>query len=206
LIIDGSEENIAAIRCDPLYGRYELNAIARFITRENINALIRDNLGTGEIGLLSVDIDGNDYWVWEAISAVDPSIVVCEYNSVFGHRHALTIPYDPQFQRTLAHYSNLYFGASLPALCALAERKGYDFVGSNSAGCNAFFVRRDLSQPFKKLDAATGYVRSRFRESRDRAGYNTFLGGSERGRLIRHLPVYDLTTDSVRPLGEFLEE
>jgi hypothetical protein len=81
--------------------------------------------------------------VWEAITAVDPWLVMVEYNSLFGGDCAVVVPYDSAFARFSAHFSGLYWGASLKALPLLAERKGYVFVGSNSAGNNAYFVRVD---------------------------------------------------------------
>jgi len=141
LVIDGSAANIEYIKQDEIYWRYNLKAEAAFITKDNINDLIRRNGISGEIGLLSVDIDGNDYWVWDAIDSVIPSIVVVEYNARFGPERAVTVPYDPAFVRAAAHHSNLYWGASLAAFCLLAKRKGYSFVGCNTAGNNAFFVQ-----------------------------------------------------------------
>jgi hypothetical protein len=89
---------------------------------------------------------------------------------------AIMVPYDPKFSRG-EHISNLYFGASLPALCDLANSKGYDFVGSNSAGNNAYFVRSELHHGLKPLTAAEGYVISKFAESRDSKGRLTYLRG-----------------------------
>jgi len=68
-----------------------------WIDRDNINQLISNAGFSGDIGLLSVDIDGNDYWVWQAIDAVNPVIVAVEWNSVFGPEAAISIPYDPKF-------------------------------------------------------------------------------------------------------------
>jgi len=145
LILDGSEAAMAAVRSRDLCWRFDLTAVAAFITRENINGLIRDNGFAGPLGVLSIDIDGNDYWVWERIDVVDPVIVVAEYNSVFGGTRAVSVPYDPAFVRGKAHHSNLYWGCSLAALVHLADRKGLDFVGCNRAGNNAFFVKRGRS-------------------------------------------------------------
>ena len=194
LIMDGSAEAMTALRQQELYWRHDLRAEAAFIDRDNVDALIARGGMRGPIGLLSVDIDGNDYWVWEKISVVDPVIVVVEYNSTFGAERAVSIPYAPDFQRTLAHFSNLYWGCSLAALCHLASRKGYVFVGSNSAGNNAFFVQRDYAAALAHLTPAQGYVESRFRESRDPSGALTFLSGAERLRPIAHLPLIDVTT------------
>ena len=95
LIIEGSEKDVDYIRKDNLYWRYDLTAINSFIDKKNINKIFLDNKFSGEIGILSIDIDGNDYWIWECIEVVNPIIVIVEYNSVFGSKYAITIPYDP---------------------------------------------------------------------------------------------------------------
>ncbi len=110
LIMDGSPDTLPTVKADRLYWKHDLTVKQAFITRENINDLITSANFSGEIGLLSVDIDGNDYWVWEAISAVNPILCICEYNAIFGDLHPLSVPYDPGFVRTSAHFSNLYFG------------------------------------------------------------------------------------------------
>lgn len=202
LVIDGSEANVASITTMAEHWRHDLTAVASFITRENINDLFTAAGFTGEVGLLSIDIDGNDYWVWEAIEVVSPVVVVAEYNSVFGPEAKVTVPYAADFTRRAAHHSHLFFGASLGALCDLAERKGYAFVGSNSNGNNAYFVRLDQLGDLRALSAAEGYVESRFRESRDASGNLTHLSGSARLDEIAHLVVHDLTTGSQRPLRD----
>lgn len=190
LVIDGGAENIEFIRNDPIYWQYNLKAEQAFVTRENINELFTRNGMRGEIGLLSVDIDGNDYWVWEAIEVVQPVITVVEYNARFGPDAAVTIPYDPAFVRSRAHHSMLYFGASLKALCRLGEKKGYAFVGCNSAGNNAFFVRRDrLPSGVAELSAAEGFVRNQFRESRDAAGRLVFESPESGQKVPDTLPL-----------------
>jgi len=204
LVLDGSRSHIDFIRSDSIYWKHDLSAECRFITRENINEILAGCGHTGDTGLLSIDIDGNDYWIWEKIDVISPRIVICEYNSVFGSEHAVTIPYDAQFDRRRSHYCNLYHGASLAALCRLAARKGYDFVGSNSAGTNAFFVRSDLPHGLKTYTAAEGYVESRVRESRDAAGKLTFLAGRDRLRVMQDMPVYDLDTDRTIQIREIL--
>jgi hypothetical protein len=192
MIIDGSPENIASVKSRDAYWRHDLTAVSAFITRENINSIICSNGFRGELGLLSIDIDGNDYWVWEAISDVRPVIVVVEYNSLFGSTRAVTIPYDPMFRRETAHFSNLYWGASLKALSLLAERKGYCFVGCNQAGNNAFFVRTDKLGTVATCTVEEGFVRSKFRDSRDKTGQLAYLSGDAQQAVISHLEVLDL--------------
>ncbi len=205
LILDGSTEAMEAIRHEPLYWRNDLTAVAAFVTKDNINQLFTQHGFTGDIDLLSVDIDGNDYWVWEAIQCVQPRIVIVEYNAVYGSKRAVTVPYDPQFMRSKAHYSYLYWGVSLKALCLLAERKGYGFVGCNSAGNNAYFVRKDCLGDLSPLTAETGYVNSRFRESRDPQGRLSFVGGKERIRLMSDMPIWDVEQQKMIKLAELIE-
>lgn len=192
LVIDGTVENIDAIKAGPLYWKTGLTAVCSFITTKNINQLISESGISGDIGLLSVDIDGNDYWVWNEITAVNPVIVVAEYNAVFGKIDAVTIPYKEDFVRSVEHYSYLYWGASLAALSDLASEKGYALVGCNSAGNNAFFVRRDRLNGLSELDVAEAYVDSNFKESRDPDGGLTFLRGRARRDVIAEMSVYDV--------------
>ena len=192
LVMDCSSTHIETIRRDDISWRHDLTAAAAFVTRDNIESLLADNGFIGELGILSIDIDGNDYWVWQAIQNVQPRIVIAEYNSVFGSRRAVTIPYDPDFYRTAAHHSNLYWGCSLKSLCLLAEEKGYCFVGCNSAGNNAYFVRSDSMRDLRALSSEEGYVESRFRESRSADGSLSFLAGKQRLQAIAAMPVFDV--------------
>ncbi|MGA9996660.1 MAG: hypothetical protein WBP93_14680 [Pyrinomonadaceae bacterium] len=196
LVMDGSEAQVSYIKSDQIYWKHDLTAVQSFITTDNINRIISEHNFAGEIGLLSIDIDGNDYWVWKAIDAVSPFVVIVEYNSVFGYEHEITIPYDPAFNRTQAHPSNLFWGCSLKALVMLAERKGYAFVGSNSAGNNAYFVRKDKLGKVKPTSLEDGYVYSRFRESRDEQGRLTYLSGTQRLTAIEEMVVYHLERDA----------
>jgi hypothetical protein len=203
LIMDGDPAIVETVKSDGLAWRYDLTALPAFITRENINELISGAGFGGEIGLLSIDIDGNDYWVWEALHAVRPIICICEYNAVFGDVYPISTPYDHHFNRTKVHPSNLYFGASIAALRSLAAKKGYRFVGTNSAGNDAFFVREDYASRF--VECSLQSVRSlpsRFRESRDGSGQNTYIGGVERLRQISGLPVVQVETGDIITLGD----
>jgi hypothetical protein len=203
LVLDSSQRHIDFIKSDDISWRHDLDAQCAFITTDNINDLIARRFPDDTLGLLSIDIDGNDYWVWRAIRT-RPAIVICEYNSVLGPRAAVTIPYQPDFTRHAAHHSGLYWGASLAAFCRLADDKGYAFVGSNSAGVNAFFVRRDLLRALKPLTPAEGYVESRFRDSRDANGELSYLSGRDRLRAIADLPMVEHSSGEARPIRELL--
>ena len=99
----------------------------------------------GEIDLLSIDIDGNDLWVWEAVARTSARVVVVEYNASFGPDRSVSVPYDPDFDRMARHPSGYYHGASVTALARLGARKGYVLAGCDSNGVNAFFVRGDCA-------------------------------------------------------------
>jgi hypothetical protein len=193
LVIDGNASNIDFVKKDDIYWRHNLRAEQAFITKENINELIRRNGIGGEIGLLSIDIDGNDYWVWEAIEVVFPSVVVVEYNSRFGPNKAVTVPYDAEFVQSIAHPSGLYFGASLAALCLLGKRKGYSFVGCNKAGNNAFFVRSDLRPAtLPELTSGEGFVKAEFRQARNSHGDLAFQTPEQEAAMLDELPVIEV--------------
>jgi hypothetical protein len=200
LIIDGSAEHIEHIKKQHYYWRFDLTAVHSFITRDNINSIFRDNNFIGKVGLLSIDIDGNDYWVWEAIDCVDAEIVIVEYNSVFGPDLAVSIPYDEAFYRTNAHYSNLYWGASLAALVHLGNKKGFTFIGCNSNGNNAYFIRQSRNTVFPECSVKEGFVESAFRESRDRDGNLTYISGTNRLALIKDMNVVDVITGKTLPI------
>jgi len=115
-----------------------------FVTKKNINQILKKNCGK-EIDLLSVDVDGNDFWIWKAINCVKPRLVIIEYNSFFGSNISATIKYNSKFSWN--HRNNKsYYGASLKALEKLGKQKKYILVGVDKNGVNAFFVRNDLAK------------------------------------------------------------
>lgn len=191
LVMDGSSENISYIKNDAIYWQHDLQATHAFIDVENVNELIASSGFPNELGLLHIDIDGNDYWVWKAIKCVNPIIVIVEYNSLFGPFNSWATPYDPAFVRSKFHHSSLCYGSSITSLCDLAEEKGYYFVGSNSAGNNAYFIRKDKISNIKPLSASEGYVLSKFKECRDEKGNLTFIRADQRLEMIKGMEIYD---------------
>lgn len=113
----------------------------RFVTRENACDLLA-LCGNLKPDLFSLDIDGNDYYVAQALleGGLRPKIAVLEYNSVFGPERSVTIPYTPSFNYRAAHKSQLYYGVSLQAWCKLFGGYGYRFVTVERNGVNAFFA------------------------------------------------------------------
>ncbi len=120
---------------------------------------------------------------------------------MFGSDRAVTVPLDPSFVRSQAHHSNLYFGASLAAYRHFAEENGYLFVGTNAAGSNAFFVRKDVaSSAVERLASSAGFTPSLFREARKADGSLALIGGEERLSVIRGMPVINVATGAEETL------
>jgi hypothetical protein len=204
LVIDSSQEHIQHIQSQEFYWKYDLTAVREFVTVDNINDLIENAGISGPIGILSIDIDGNDYWIWSAISVVSPQIVIVEYNSSFGNQRAVTIPYKFDFSREKAHYSNLYWGASLPAFCRLASQKGYVYAGSNSAWSNAFFVRNDSAGNIKECDFHRDFDQSKFRDSRDEHGNLSFVSGLNKLEIIKDKYLFDIESNQIVQIKDII--
>lgn len=195
LIIDGGADNMAAVRAHPMHWRHDLTAVTAFVTRDNIDGIIRENRFAGEVGILSVDLDGNDYWILDRIGSVAPWIVICEYNAVFGDTLPISVPYDEAFVREIAHHSYLYWGTSIAAIDHWARRRGYVVLGSNRAGSNAFLVREDLARGiFADAPISRAPLPSRYRESRDAQGNLSFAAGLDRLAPLTGLPVVDVSS------------
>jgi hypothetical protein len=107
------------------------------VTRDNVSELV----GTDALDVLSLDIDGNDYWVWQALDSVAPRVVIIEYNAKLDPTKALVQPYDPQW----IWQEDDAFGASRAAMVRLGNAKGYRLVYAESTGANLFFVRADVA-------------------------------------------------------------
>ena len=135
VFLEGSESRFAELE-------YKYEGIERVVTRhsmvtaENIEHLLSDAGVPPSFDLLSIDIDGNDYWVWQALTTHRPRVVVCEFNGALDPAQALTQPYDP----TSAWDETEFYGASLKALTELGVHKGYTLVHTDLTGTNAFFV------------------------------------------------------------------
>ncbi|GAC1347205.1 MAG: hypothetical protein NVSMB27_12120 [Ktedonobacteraceae bacterium] len=169
---DGSDKNIRKGR--QFFARcadtkvWPPKLVQAWITAENINGLLEKQGYSGEIDLLSLDMDGVDYWVWKAIECISPRVVVLEYNNVWGPDESMTIPYKQSFVKSSNNVSLLlvhgrrvvntfvgkpiadridnYYGASLAAFAKLGKQKGYRLVGCERYGYNAFFVRSDIGE------------------------------------------------------------
>lgn len=148
LLCDGNAENIETAR--KFYSTHQDSRfwppviLKRWITRSNINELISSNGFSGEIDLLSLDIDGVDYWIWKEIACISPRIVVLEFNHLWGPDASVTVPYRDDFVARFTSNGSDYAGASLAAFVSLGKTKGYRLVGTNAIATNAFFLRDDI--------------------------------------------------------------
>jgi hypothetical protein len=142
LWIDANEVEIGQARSNlhPYIASGQLRVEQALITRDNVDSLVQTMGPAAEPDLLSIDIDGNDYYIWQVVQSITPRVVIVEYNATWFPPMSLSIAYQEQFQWR----QNNYYGASLKALELLARRKRYRLVGCCFAGVNAFFVRADL--------------------------------------------------------------
>jgi hypothetical protein len=117
-----------------------------WITRENVNELLKQNGVLGPVDLLSLDLDGVDYWIWEAIEVIRPRVVIAEVQCIWGALRAVTVPYSESFRAPVHDRFKVYCGASLPAFVKLARRKGYRLVGVERLGFNAVFIADGIGE------------------------------------------------------------
>ena len=197
-VIDGSQKCMDIVRNNPFFWRYDLSLKTAFINKENINDILLES-DFENIGLLHIDLDGNDYWILDSLdmNKYGPDILILEYNSNFGPERSITVPYDPLFSCINAHYSGQYFGASISALDSLAQQKGYYYIGSNSSGNNAYFLKNKFSNiiPPQKIDEC--FLPAKFRDERNQNGRLLFSSRESSINSIRGLPVFNINTNKI---------
>jgi hypothetical protein len=151
LFIDGSKEKVLKLKSiiNLFYPFKNITVLTKFIHKDNLNEIINSYYSEKEeIDFLSIDVDGNDYYLLDNLS-LKPKIICVEYNFWFGSNIKCSIPYDKNF---IWNQGSLYSGTSLNALCSLAKTKGYHLIALESNCVNAFFVRSDLSHNFNIID------------------------------------------------------
>jgi hypothetical protein len=175
LWMDGCSENARLARS--FFKNFSLKFLATFITSENIESLFKNEDTPSEMDLLSIDIDGNDYWVWKTLTKYRPRLLIIEYNASFPPPARWVMPYksDHLFDGTRN------FGASLESLVELGKEKGYSLIACDKNGVNAFFLRNDLLSN-KFLIESTDYFYSAPK-------YGYFFGHPKgKGPWIKRLP------------------
>ena len=202
--VDGREDLIPSIESNSLRWKSHIFGYRTWVTPENVNEILdkaRQAIGTPDI--FSLDLDGNDYWILQAANLDSVSVVVVEYNPLFGHNMAVTVARDDSFDRTSKHYSWLYYGASLKAFVDLLRKKDFEFVGTNRVGNNAFFVKKELRNQFS-LEISSDfseYTDWRIRETRSLDAQLTYASGYDRVAEIKNLPLIDLETGQEISVG-----
>jgi hypothetical protein len=186
LFID-AKEHVAGL--SGLFPPGQVVSLSMWVSRENVNDVLRQHGLDGEIDLLSIDVDGMDYWLWDGMTASSPRLVIIEYNSFFGPQLTVTVPYEPAFNRK--ERDRHYYGASLAALVLLGKKKGYRLVAVEPAGVNAYFVRNDLAPELPGFEAHQVFRRyGRYQEQINRGDFNIENLTSENG-----LPLIDVAEE-----------
>jgi hypothetical protein len=155
--IEGDDQKVMDARAG--VDSHQVAVMQAFVDRDSIVDVLRRASVPSDPDLLVIDIDGNDYWIWDTLAAYyTPRVVVIEYNSVVGPRWHWTMPYqaDHRWEESARH------GAGLAALVDLGERLGYRLVGCDSLGVNAFFVRSEEAAPFAEATLRQQWVPPRY--------------------------------------------
>ena len=203
-LVDGNSALVSNVQNSRLMGKATLAAKQEWITRENAKQIFYEGAELlGGVDIVSLYLDGIDYWVLSTLHLENVSILVIEFNAVLSTRLAVTVPYDSNFNRSRQHFSNLYYGASLKAFCDLLRPKDFTLVGTTLQGSNAFFVRGEKLPIFKDLQIDLSVFQdSRSRESRDLSGNLTYLTGKARADVIRNCELINLETGGILPVSE----
>ncbi len=134
------------------FPKQKINVINQFVNRFNLKQIVLD----GDIDFLSMDIDGNDYWVLKELNLDKIKLVCCEYNPFFGNNVSVTIKYNENHY----HKGDFYFGASLQAFTNLFKEKKFELIAVDSSGTNAFFINKNNLSDFEVLDSKKSFKNS----------------------------------------------
>ena len=204
MAVDAREDLLTSIMSSDIRWRTTVIPRVEWITPDSAPlALESARKMFGGVEIVSLDIDGNDYWVAEGLDLQGVQIVVVEYNPAFGGDWAVSVPRDDHFDRTSAHVSWVYYGASLRGYIQLMQSKGFSFVGTNRAMNNAFFLQSDEipdSLPMPDSDLSK-YVDVRFREARALDGSLTLTHPAHALQASPELPLIDLATGETVKVG-----
>jgi hypothetical protein len=172
LLIDSNPQVISDSKMLPSH----IKVVEAFLTLDNLD-FIKSNFD--QVGVLSIDVDGNDYWMLKSLIDTSPSVICIEYNATFGFR-SITVPYDPSFDRHEKHASGWYHGASITALAKLAASHGYGLAAVSDAGLNAFFTKNGT------LDPKEAWKPNKLRELYSGVPYE------RQWEVIEHLPFVEI--------------
>ena len=154
--------------------------VTAWITAENVNAVVSAHGVTGPVDLLSLDIDGNDYWVWKALDCIQPRVIVLEFNGSCGPERSVAMSYAPDYRLDLTAQP-YRCGASLAAFAKLGRSKGYRLVGVQSLGFNAFFVQNGVGEDLlPEVSPRECYERTERLRNWTPGALESILSGTER--------------------------
>jgi hypothetical protein len=205
--IDGRKDLISNAKNMDVYWRGSIHLFQDWITPTSAPAHLEKALTLMKgLDILSLDIDGNDFWVMNSLNLSNIKIIVCEYNPIFGGLESVCVPRDDYFDRTKAHYSWLYYGVSLRSWINLMEKSDHRFIGTNRAGNNAFFIKKEF---FDALNLAEideedlqQYVDWRIREGRDQNGSLLYENIDQQIHLLTHYPLIDTVSGKSTSVGK----
>jgi hypothetical protein len=193
--MDGLVENILKL---PVFHETNIQALNTLVTSENINSIIGQGLKFFEkIDILSIDIDGNDYWVLHEADLTGIRIVVVEFNPLLGKNRPVSVPRNDYFDRTSAHYSWTYYGANLLAFEFLLKQKGFALIGTTRKGSNAFFVEESSLTNFPLVLNSQEMHDVRARENRNNIGELSYVSGKDRQKIIFDMEVIDVRNGDI---------
>jgi len=205
--VDMREDLVNKVKSLDVFWRNAIFPVRDFITPET--AKRHQEIAESKFGgidLISLDIDGNDYWVLQNLDFSNIQIVVCEYNPLYGSNTACTVERNDFFDRTKEHFSWLHYGMSLRAAIDLLALSELTFIGTNRAGNNAFFVKqkyvKSLNFNLPNINNLEEFVDWRVRESRDMSGNLSFLSKSDAIKTISDCKITNLTTSETYSVGQ----
>lgn len=182
LLIDGDKYNITI--ANNIFKK-NIKSKKLWIDLDSINYILK-YAGANEIGIISIDVDGNDYWFLEKLISINPAMIIMEFNVFLGLR-PISVPYAATFDRTKAHESWAYFGASITAINFIANKNNYSLVDISENGVNAFFIRNDLLSAEDKVLIPSQVLKERSHPN------GTKISSEYHWNLIQHLPYVNVT-------------
>jgi hypothetical protein len=201
LIIDSDRNLVSKVKRLFQLWRGNIKIISLFVDKENLIDTLKKNDSLEKIDLFSMDVDGVDYWLIKELPDKISKIFIAEYNANFGPNLEVSVPYIKDFDRTIYHYSNLGWGMSLKALVKLMNKKGYEFVGTNSAKCNAFFIRKDLIKLIKinlpNTDDLSHHTDIKINEGLNHNKQLAFYSKKQKAEVMQEIEVIDLKSENI---------
>ena len=193
LAIDGDQVAVSHAQTLREVWSGAVRVVGAWLEPSTVDAVVTGAGVRGEIGVLSIDVDGIDLYLLDALTGVDPWIVVIEYNARYGPRDAVTVPYRAGFDRRVEHFSWLHHGVSLAGVEVWGAARGYDLVAVNREGTNAFLVKSSRRPDGLPARSAPDLWRPlRFSENHGEDGAHRPISFDDERRIVAALPKVDV--------------